>query len=233
MVVCPGLIDLSARLREPGFEYKATLESEMQAAIAGGVTSLACPPDTDPPLDEPGVVVLGLVDARAHRIHLEPVVRRDRLGCFVGRCEQRSSARVRPRTHHPRDPSRRRAVVGERGVQLGVGHGVQQLNHRAPAPLDSWQAEEPQTADTTIRKDVEPDVRCGCAGGQFSFEDVQVIGLQRRLLEQRFPDAGAMQAEWRRLMRSAEANAQLEQARVPNGEPATTRLPWWRRVIGR
>jgi len=56
LVVCPGLIDLSARLREPGFEYKATLESEMQAAIAGGVTSLACPPDTDPPLDEPGLV---------------------------------------------------------------------------------------------------------------------------------------------------------------------------------
>ncbi len=56
LVVCPGLIDLSARLREPGFEYKATLASEMQAAVAGGVTSLACPPDTDPPLDEPGLV---------------------------------------------------------------------------------------------------------------------------------------------------------------------------------
>ncbi|HEU0259090.1 MAG TPA: dihydroorotase, partial [Burkholderiales bacterium] len=49
-------IDLSARLREPGYEYKATLESEMEAALAGGVTSLACPPDTDPPLDEPGLV---------------------------------------------------------------------------------------------------------------------------------------------------------------------------------
>jgi dihydroorotase len=56
LVVCPGLIDLSARLREPGFEYKATLESEMQAAVAGGVTSLVCPPDTDPPQDEPGLV---------------------------------------------------------------------------------------------------------------------------------------------------------------------------------
>ena len=55
-VVCPGLIDLSARLREPGFEYKATLESEMLAAVSGGITSLACPPDTDPPLDEPGLV---------------------------------------------------------------------------------------------------------------------------------------------------------------------------------
>jgi len=56
LVVAPGFIDLSARLREPGYEYKATLESEMDAAVAGGVTSLACPPDTDPPLDEPGLV---------------------------------------------------------------------------------------------------------------------------------------------------------------------------------
>jgi dihydroorotase len=56
LVVAPGLIDLAARLREPGEEYKATLESEMAAAVAGGVTSLACPPDTDPPLDEPGLV---------------------------------------------------------------------------------------------------------------------------------------------------------------------------------
>ncbi|TCV86359.1 dihydroorotase [Sulfurirhabdus autotrophica] len=56
LVVSPGLVDLSARLREPGFEYKATLSSEMAAAVAGGVTSLVCPPDTDPPLDEPGLV---------------------------------------------------------------------------------------------------------------------------------------------------------------------------------
>jgi dihydroorotase len=56
LVVSPGFIDLAARLREPGQEYKATLESETAAAAAGGVTSLACPPDTDPPLDEPGLV---------------------------------------------------------------------------------------------------------------------------------------------------------------------------------
>ena len=56
LVVMPGLIDLSARLREPGFEYRATLESELAAAVAGGVTRLVCPPDTDPPLDEPGLV---------------------------------------------------------------------------------------------------------------------------------------------------------------------------------
>ena len=56
LVVAPGLIDLAARLREPGEEYKATLASELDAAVAGGVTSLACPPDTSPPLDEPGLV---------------------------------------------------------------------------------------------------------------------------------------------------------------------------------
>lgn len=56
LTICPGLVDLSARLREPGDEYKARLVSELQAAVAGGVTSLACPPDTDPVLDEPGLV---------------------------------------------------------------------------------------------------------------------------------------------------------------------------------
>lgn len=54
--IAPGLVDLCARLREPGYEHKATLGSEMAAALAGGVTSLVCPPDTDPTLDEPGLV---------------------------------------------------------------------------------------------------------------------------------------------------------------------------------
>lgn len=73
-VVCPGLVDLSARLREPGFEYKATLESEMGAAVAGGVTSLACSPDTDPVLDEPGLVEMLKYRARSlHQAHVYPI----------------------------------------------------------------------------------------------------------------------------------------------------------------
>lgn len=56
LVLTPGLVDLAARMREPGFEYTASLESEMRAAVAGGVTALSCPPDTDPALDEPGLV---------------------------------------------------------------------------------------------------------------------------------------------------------------------------------
>jgi dihydroorotase len=54
LVVAPGLVDLCARMREPGVE--GALRVEMRAALAGGVTGLACPPDTDPPLDEPGLV---------------------------------------------------------------------------------------------------------------------------------------------------------------------------------
>ncbi|TMH61532.1 MAG: dihydroorotase, partial [Betaproteobacteria bacterium] len=74
LVVCPGLIDASARLREPGFEYKATLESEVAAAVAGGVTSLACPPDTDPPLDEPGLVQMLKHRARSlNQAHVYPI----------------------------------------------------------------------------------------------------------------------------------------------------------------
>ncbi|WP_119965387.1 dihydroorotase [Simplicispira lacusdiani] len=66
-LVLPGLVDLAARLREPGHEHEGMLESEMAAAMAGGVTSLVCPPDTDPVLDEPGLV--GMLKFRAEKLH--------------------------------------------------------------------------------------------------------------------------------------------------------------------
>lgn len=68
LIVAPGFVDLCARLREPGFEYKATLNSELHAAAAGGVTSLACPPDTDPILDESGLVEM--LKYRAKQVNL-------------------------------------------------------------------------------------------------------------------------------------------------------------------
>ena len=66
-IVAPGLVDLAVRLREPGHEHAGMLESEMAAAVAGGVTSLVCPPDTDPVLDEPGLVEM--LKFRAERLH--------------------------------------------------------------------------------------------------------------------------------------------------------------------
>ncbi|TFZ01075.1 dihydroorotase [Ramlibacter rhizophilus] len=66
-VVAPGLVDLAVRLREPGHEHEGMLESEMAAAVAGGITSLVCPPDTDPVLDEPGLVEM--LRMRAEKLH--------------------------------------------------------------------------------------------------------------------------------------------------------------------
>ncbi len=57
-IVCPGLIDLCARLREPGHEYKATIASETFAASRGGITTLCSPPDTSPAIDTPAVAEL-------------------------------------------------------------------------------------------------------------------------------------------------------------------------------
>ena len=66
-IVAPGLVDLQVRLREPGHEHEGMLDSELKAAVAGGVTSLVCPPDTDPVLDEPGLV--DMLKFRAERLH--------------------------------------------------------------------------------------------------------------------------------------------------------------------
>jgi dihydroorotase len=71
-IVAPGLVDLAARLREPGQEHAGMLESEMAAAVAGGVTSLVCPPDTEPVLDEPGLVEM--LRYRAEKLHLARVL---------------------------------------------------------------------------------------------------------------------------------------------------------------
>jgi dihydroorotase len=67
LVVAPGLVDLSVRLGEPGNEHARMLESELAASVAGGVTSVVCPPDTDPVLDEPGLVEM--LKSRAEKMH--------------------------------------------------------------------------------------------------------------------------------------------------------------------
>jgi dihydroorotase len=65
--VLPGLVDLAVRLREPGHEHEGMLQSEMAASVAGGVTSLVCLPDTEPVLDEQGLVEM--LKLRAENLH--------------------------------------------------------------------------------------------------------------------------------------------------------------------
>ena len=71
-IVMPGLVDLCVRLREPGHEHEGMLASELAAAVAGGVTSVVCPPDTEPVLDVPGLVEM--LRYRAERLQLARVL---------------------------------------------------------------------------------------------------------------------------------------------------------------
>jgi dihydroorotase len=64
-LVCPGLIDLAARTGEPGPVHGASIATEAHAAAAAGITTLACPPDTGPPIDTPSIVEL--IHQRAQR----------------------------------------------------------------------------------------------------------------------------------------------------------------------
>jgi dihydroorotase len=73
-IVAPGLVDLAVRLREPGYEHARMLESEMAAAVAGGVTSLVCLPDTEPVLDESGLVkMLRFRAEKLNQAHVYPL----------------------------------------------------------------------------------------------------------------------------------------------------------------
>jgi len=69
--IIPGLVDACARLGEPGHEHEGMLQSELTAAVAGGITSVVCLPDTQPVLDEPGLVEM--LQFRAKRLHLANV----------------------------------------------------------------------------------------------------------------------------------------------------------------
>ena len=56
MIVTPGLIDMHAHFRDPGYEYKEDIESGSKSAAAGGFTTVACMPNTAPPIDNGALV---------------------------------------------------------------------------------------------------------------------------------------------------------------------------------
>ncbi len=74
LVVCPGLIDMHVHFREPGNEDAETIASGSAAAVAGGFTSVACMPNTTPPLDtEAGIEYVFRQAARANRCNVFPI----------------------------------------------------------------------------------------------------------------------------------------------------------------
>ncbi|MCC7016786.1 MAG: dihydroorotase, partial [Rhodospirillales bacterium] len=73
-IVAPGLIDMRTFVGEPGAEHRETLASASQAAAAGGVTTIVCQPDTNPPIDDPAIVDFLLRRARDTAVvHVHPM----------------------------------------------------------------------------------------------------------------------------------------------------------------
>src|SRR5499425_3415853 len=73
-IVCPGLIDMHVHLREPGREEDETIASGTAAALAGGVTSVACMPNTEPAIDSQAAAeFVYLQAARAGNANVFPV----------------------------------------------------------------------------------------------------------------------------------------------------------------
>ena len=97
LVACPGLIDLHAHLREPGYEYKETIATGVEAAARGGFTTLCCMPNTDPPIDSESVVEFVLRRARdAGPVRVLPIgcVTRGRKGKELADLEELAAAGV-------------------------------------------------------------------------------------------------------------------------------------------
>ena len=55
-IVCPGFVDMHVHLRDPGFEDEETIESGALSAVKGGITTVACMPNTSPPIDSESMV---------------------------------------------------------------------------------------------------------------------------------------------------------------------------------
>jgi dihydroorotase len=70
-VVAPGFFDMHVHLREPGQEYKETIETGLAAAAAGGFTGICCMPNTDPPISDPFVVAYIKEKSKDHLVDLE------------------------------------------------------------------------------------------------------------------------------------------------------------------
>jgi len=160
LVVCPGLIDLSAR--------KLTQESELSAAVAGGVTNACCPPDTDPPLDEPGLVTPLLRRAEsAGKTRVSPI------GALTVGLKGETLAEMV-------ELSRAGCIAfSQAGRALADNRTLRRaLQYAATFDLAVWlQAEDPALAAEGVAHEGEVAARLGLAGIPISAETVALHTL--------------------------------------------------------
>ena len=113
LIVCPGFVDIHTHLRDPGQEYKESIETGTRAAARGGFTPVCCMPNTDPPIDTPATVEYGLRTAPApdaRVLPLRPVSQGPALRALAAPSDSGQHSNAPPLTtmHHHALRSRRR-----------------------------------------------------------------------------------------------------------------------------
>lgn len=168
--VWPGLVELNARLREPGAEHKATIASELAAAARGGFTTVCCMPDTDPVIDTPAVVELIYQRARN--------VRGARVRC-IGALTRDLGGEVLAEMHALRTigcvgVTNARHAIRDSGVLLNA------LDYAATLGLTVFlQSEDPWLAAGGVMHEGAASTRAGLVGIP---PEAELVGLARDLL---------------------------------------------------
>lgn len=173
-IVCPGLVDLRACLREPGQEYKATIASETRAAASAGITTVVCPPDTDPVTDTPAVL-----DRIQHRANLAGFARVLPLGALTKSLKGKQLAEM--------GALKSAGCVGVSNAHNAVIETEvmrRAMEYAASQDLTVFlHAEDPSLANNGCAHEGEVSVRLGLPGIPVIAESV-AVGRELQLIEQ-------------------------------------------------
>jgi len=165
LCLAPGLVDMRVQLREPGEEHKENIASAAAAASAGGITTIACLPNTDPVIDEPSLIEF--IARRAAeldrvRVHAYGAITRGRAGKLLTEMGLMSAAGAVGFTDSPRTVAD--ALVLRRA--LGYARTFDQLILNHP--------EEPSLAAGGAMTEGEIATRLGLPGIPVAAEVMQV-----------------------------------------------------------
>jgi dihydroorotase len=166
LIVCPGWIDMHVHLREPGREEDETITTGTAAALAGGVTTVACMPNTEPALDNRAAIEFVLRQARqAGNANVFPVaaVTRRREGSELADLERLAEARAVAFSDDGAPV--KSAAVMRRALEVAAQLGKAVLDH----------AEDPELARDGTMNEGEVSRRIGVRGIPAAAEDVMVF----------------------------------------------------------
>lgn len=165
MVVVPGLVDMHVHLRDPGLEYKETICTGTLAAAAGGVTAVACMPNTEPPLDHGAVVEFVLCKARKEgcvRVYPIGAVSRGLKGEALAEIGELKASGVVALSDDGRPVAN--ALIMRRAMEYARGFGLPVISH----------CEEPTLSGHGAMNEGEVSLELGLRGMPAVAEEVMV-----------------------------------------------------------